>query len=316
MFQLALLGSGMQGFGQGQGVARSAGGEIFSLLFQGQSTDSGDFAAALEELLALLPPDVSMHLDEMLQSGMSLPQAANLLLSDATTEGETVSLETFLSQSTETPEVTKQGRESVTGAVIAAAARSLGQPVPAAVDPAATAQAPAAMAAPAPAHATTAAQATLPTQLAANLLDMPVPEKVGSRGWPDAVGERVLWMTQGDHQFARLKLNPPQLGPLEIRISVTNDQSSVAFIAQHAATREALEAAIPRLREMFDDASLQLVRADVGDPSAGRGDSSGTAADGHAHGNGLSSAMDDSEPGPLQLPEGIVHASSLVDLFA
>jgi flagellar hook-length control protein FliK len=70
-------------------------------------------------------------------------------------------------------------------------------------------------------------------------------------------------------QQAEIKLTPPNLGPMEIKISLQNDQTSVTFIAAQAPTREALEASIPRLREMFGEINLNLANVDVGHRQAG-----------------------------------------------
>jgi flagellar hook-length control protein FliK len=160
----------------------------------------------------------------------------------------------------------------------------------------------------------------MPPQLASNLLDMGVPQQVGSKAWTEAVAQRVMWMVQGDQQFARLKLNPPNLGPLEVRVSVNQDQTNVAFLAQHAPVREALEAALPRLREMFDQSSLQLVRADVSDPGAQqRGNSNGSAAE-HAPRQGAGPGADpvaqSGDVGFSSDERQAVGSSGLVDLFA
>jgi flagellar hook-length control protein FliK len=87
---------------------------------------------------------------------------------------------------------------------------------------------------------------------------------LGQPDWDKAVGERIQWMLGKHLQEAELKLNPPQLGPLEVRISLQHDQANVSFLATQAQTREALEAAMPRLREMFADANLNLVDVNVG----------------------------------------------------
>jgi len=100
--------------------------------------------------------------------------------------------------------------------------------------------------------------------LANNLLSMNVPQKVGAADWGQAVGERLMWMVKGDQQMAELKITPPNLGPLEVKLTISNDQASVAFLSNHAAVRDALEAAIPRLREMLAQESLQLANVDVG----------------------------------------------------
>jgi flagellar hook-length control protein FliK len=64
-------------------------------------------------------------------------------------------------------------------------------------------------------------------------------------------------------QGAEVRITPPQLGPIDIRISIQNDQANVTFAAQHGVVREALEASIPRLREMMSENNLQLVNVDV-----------------------------------------------------
>jgi flagellar hook-length control protein FliK len=77
------------------------------------------------------------------------------------------------------------------------------------------------------------------------------------------LGNRLMLMSRDGVQSARLKLHPEHLGPLDVRIQIDDDGARVWFGAQHGQTREALEAAIPRLRELFADQGLQLVHADV-----------------------------------------------------
>jgi flagellar hook-length control protein FliK len=154
-------------------------------------------------------------------------------------------------------------------------------------------------------------------QLAANLLDMGLPQAVGSRAWPGALSERVLWMAQGDQQFARLSLNPPHLGPLEIRVDLKQDQASVTFLSAQPVVREALEAALPRLRELFDQQSLNLVRADVSDPGTQQGQAGDEGGTGLAGGRGGPGYAGDAEelPGAAE-PLQLIAARGLVDLFA
>ncbi|HEU4653554.1 MAG TPA: flagellar hook-length control protein FliK [Steroidobacteraceae bacterium] len=85
---------------------------------------------------------------------------------------------------------------------------------------------------------------------------------VGSPQWRDEVSAKVSLMVQQGNTSASLRLSPEHLGPLEVRISVQNDQASVWFGAAHADTRAAIEHALPRLREMFASQGLSL--ADTG----------------------------------------------------
>ncbi len=71
----------------------------------------------------------------------------------------------------------------------------------------------------------------------------------------------------GGPQEANLQLHPAELGRLHIAITTDGDQARVVFTADNPAARDAIEASLPRLREMMDQGGLQLVRAEVGDRS-------------------------------------------------
>lgn len=138
---------------------------------------------------------------------------------------------------------------------------------------------------------TAAGQGVLTARGAAALTSISTP--VGQPGWGTAVGERIQWMLGQQLQQAEVRLSPPHLGPLEIRISLQNDIANVHFAAAHAATREAIEAALPRLREMLGEANLNLGNVDVGSQEAG-GSWGGRQEEGTATGNpdGLADVLD------------------------
>ncbi|MFW5426378.1 MAG: flagellar hook-length control protein FliK [Methylophagaceae bacterium] len=84
-----------------------------------------------------------------------------------------------------------------------------------------------------------------------------------SSAWNQVMSSRVVWMAREGIQEASLKLNPANLGSVEVKLNMHNDQANVLFIAQNAATRDALEQALPRLRESFEENGMQLADADV-----------------------------------------------------
>lgn len=90
---------------------------------------------------------------------------------------------------------------------------------------------------------------------------------VGSSAWGDALGQKVVWMAGQQTQVAELHLNPPNLGPMEVRLSISNDQISAIFVSHQPAVREAIEAAMPRLREMLADSGMSLGNASVSSDS-------------------------------------------------
>ncbi len=87
--------------------------------------------------------------------------------------------------------------------------------------------------------------------------------RVGTPAWDQALGQKVVWMVAGEHQSASLTLNPPDLGPLQVVLNVSNSQANATFIAAQPEVRQALEAALPRLREMLGEAGISLGQTSV-----------------------------------------------------
>lgn len=105
-----------------------------------------------------------------------------------------------------------------------------------------------------------------PTTVSADAKSVPkltVNAPVSSPQWGNEVGQKVAWMSSSGNHVAELHLNPPNLGPVEIKLTVHNDQASIQFVAQHHETRAALESALPRLKEMMMDSGIALGNASV-----------------------------------------------------
>lgn len=86
---------------------------------------------------------------------------------------------------------------------------------------------------------------------------------VGTPAWGQALGEKIVWMATAAQQTATLTLNPPNMGPLQIVVNVSNEQATASFFSAQPEVRQALEAAFPRLKEMMNEAGIQLGQATV-----------------------------------------------------
>ena len=102
----------------------------------------------------------------------------------------------------------------------------------------------------------------------AEALPASVPVAVGRPGWSDAVMQRVMWMSSQNVNRVDIALDPPELGPLQVRIVTQSDQTSVVFTSNNGSVREALDQSLPRLREMMEGQGLNLTDVNVSDQSA------------------------------------------------
>ncbi|OGS93386.1 MAG: hypothetical protein A3K04_08340 [Gallionellales bacterium RBG_16_56_9] len=90
---------------------------------------------------------------------------------------------------------------------------------------------------------------------------------LGSNGWANEFSQKISWISTQQNQVAELHLNPPNLGPLDVVLKISNNQATALFTSPHAAVREAVENALPKLREILADNGIMLGNTTVSDQS-------------------------------------------------
>lgn len=135
--------------------------------------------------------------------------------------------------------------------------------------------------------------------------------QIGTSGWDQAVGQKLIWMAAGAQSSASLTLNPPDLGPLHVALSVANNQVTVSFTAAQPEVRQALETALPKLREMLGDAGIQMGQASV---NAGAPQQHG----GHGESRQASRGVDEAAAAPFSVAASPATGGrqGLIDTFA
>ncbi|VWC37805.1 flagellar hook-length control protein [Burkholderia lata] len=88
---------------------------------------------------------------------------------------------------------------------------------------------------------------------------------IGTPDWTDALSQKVVFLSNAHQQSAELTLNPADLGPLQVVLRVADNNAHALFVSQHAQVREAVEAALPKLREAMEAGGLGLGSATVSD---------------------------------------------------
>jgi flagellar hook-length control protein FliK len=91
---------------------------------------------------------------------------------------------------------------------------------------------------------------------------------VTQAAWADEFSQKIIWMSTQRNQSAELHLNPPQLGPLDVVLKINGDQATALFTSPHPAVRDAIEQALPKLREMLAESGIMLGNAMVSDQAA------------------------------------------------
>jgi flagellar hook-length control protein FliK len=121
--------------------------------------------------------------------------------------------------------------------------------------------------------------------------------------------ERINIMMSKNIQRADIRLDPPELGNVQIRVNVSGEQTTVQFQVQNAQAREAIESAMPRLREMMEQQGLNLADTQVGEQAR---DGSGTGDGENASGSEAEHWTQESE---IALQDGQVVTDGRVDFY-
>jgi flagellar hook-length control protein FliK len=136
-----------------------------------------------------------------------------------------------------------------------------------------------------------------------------ITSQLGDQAWGDELVSKVKWQVGQEIQEAKIHLNPRELGPLQVKINISDDQATVQFVAQHSMVRDAIEDAMPRLREMLEQSGLNLADANVsqGDHQAFSGETGQRAEN--------NSDNDDVESGEGLTGPVVKKGEGLVDAF-
>ncbi len=86
----------------------------------------------------------------------------------------------------------------------------------------------------------------------------------------DEVAERVQVMLSKNLKNIDIRLDPPELGRMHIRMNMNSDGATVHFTVANQQARDALEQSMPRLREMLNNQGVQLGDTSVQQQSSGQ----------------------------------------------
>ncbi|WP_430456122.1 flagellar hook-length control protein FliK [Rheinheimera sp.] len=77
------------------------------------------------------------------------------------------------------------------------------------------------------------------------------------------IKDRVMVQIQHKLQTAEVQLHPEELGSMQIKLNLQQDQLSVQFVVQQGVAKEALEQQMPKLRELLEQQGIALSEGQV-----------------------------------------------------
>lgn len=146
---------------------------------------------------------------------------------------------------------------------------------------------------------------------------------IDSSDWPQQLGHaltRISISTNGrdGDQRIELRLHPAELGPLSVSLRLGEHGAQAQFVSAHPHVRQAVEQALPQLREILSEQGIQLGQASVSDQGqaqqGGSGERQGSSASLAASGGAGEVSIEGNDP-------PITHTAALsidgrVDLYA
>jgi len=91
---------------------------------------------------------------------------------------------------------------------------------------------------------------------------------LASPHWGRELGQRLVTLTRhadGDTHSAELRLDPPELGPLRVTLTLSEGMAQAAFVSPHAHVRHSIEAALEQLQATLAQSGIELGHTSVSD---------------------------------------------------
>ncbi|HDM8240217.1 flagellar hook-length control protein FliK [Vibrio campbellii] len=151
-----------------------------------------------------------------------------------------------------------------------------------------------------------AQQAQLPLQLTKELAN-------------DQVAEKVQMMMSKNLKNLDIRLDPPELGRMQIRMTMNNDLANVHFTVANPQARDLIEQTLPRLRDMLAQQGMQLADSSVQQQSSGQQQSGYANAEQNGQGSqgrGFSGQSDENFDADTNLDLNVVSKRDGISFYA
>lgn len=113
------------------------------------------------------------------------------------------------------------------------------------------------------------------------------------KDFANEVKEKVMVMINQRIKQLEIRLDPPELGSMQVKVNLQNEQAAVSFVVQNQQAKEAIEQNINKLRDMLSESGVDVGEANIEQRDAKTGDDKQQSDENGRHGNGSEAAEDE-----------------------
>lgn len=126
--------------------------------------------------------------------------------------------------------------------------------------------------------------------------------------------EKMLMMVKDKVHTAEIRLDPSELGSMQIKISLQQDQMSVQFMVQQGNAKELMEQQMPKLKELLQQQGIELSQGSVQQQNQSSSGQDGGRRTAGGTGSGNGQALSEELTEPVVLPRKTTDR--VVDYYA
>nr|WP_136249957.1 flagellar hook-length control protein FliK [Ningiella ruwaisensis] len=121
------------------------------------------------------------------------------------------------------------------------------------------------------------------------------------------LADKVRWMVNTRNPAAEIRLDPPELGAMQIKVNMNGDAASVSFTVQSAQAKDVLDQAAPRLRDMLQESGIELGQSSVQQESRGQQQNEQSLADKGSSSNSNAASLANEQNTDAQSNQSVIE---------
>lgn len=136
------------------------------------------------------------------------------------------------------------------------------------------------------------------------------------KDFAESIKSKVMILVNQKLQQVDIRLDPPELGSMQIKVNLQNDAAAVSFVVQNPQAKEALEQHMSKLKEMLNNSGVDVGDTNVEQQKQNENEQQENFAGSNGSGEKNSKEQQSMENSASQLHAMVNHSAVGVDFYA